>query len=356
MFDERRQLVEEAGHGGFDRPANGPDLGVGDGRGGDGLGHRRAVYGRSGDLYSADRAPHRDPAPRGPQPLPPGADRQDRGHRRATSDVVRPAPAGCPRGRRAGATGPGSRRADARPRPDGLGPPAPSPDRCGRLAGRRARRPRPAAQAAHHRPPHQRAGRLDRRLSLARARAGAGDRRGRLALLRPGPGTDHAGPSQPDRDTRARPHPSGRRHASSLAARCRPAVADHQHQRHQRQDDHDPDDRGHPARRRPTGRLHDLGRRAGRRPSRRARRLDRTRRRQADPRSVRRRRGRPGDRARRHPAARRRLRVERCQRADQRQRRPPRPAGHPYAARAGRGQGRHHAHHAAGRAGRAQRR
>ena len=62
-------------------------------------------------------------------------------------------------------------------------------------------------------------------------------------------------------------------------------------------------------------------------------------RRAADPRPQRHRRRGARDGPRRHPPARRRLRIERRERADQRLLRPPRPPGHPHAARAGRGQG-----------------
>ena len=68
------------------------------------------------------------------------------------------------------------------------------------------------------------------------------------------------------------------------------------------------------------------------------------------------RRRRPRDRPRRDRPARRRLRVERGERPDQRLVRPPRPAGHPHAARAGRGQVDDLPDHQARRLGRAQRR
>ena len=112
---ERRQVVEVARQAGARRRARRRSISASvTGAAAVGCGHRRAVYGRSGDLYSADRAPHRDPAPRWPQPLPPGADRQDRGRRRAPADLVRAAPAGRPRRRRARAPGPRARRAAAR--------------------------------------------------------------------------------------------------------------------------------------------------------------------------------------------------------------------------------------------------
>ena len=59
-----------------------------------------------------------------------------------------------------------------------------------------------------------------------------------------------------------------------------------------------------------------------------------------DPRPARHRRGGPRDGPWRHRPARRRLRVERGERPDERHVRPPRPAGHPHPARAGRGEGR----------------
>ncbi len=88
----------------------------------------------------------------------------------------------------------------------------------------------------------------------------------------------------------------------------------------------------------PPGRDDDLGRRARRRADGRAWGLDRSRRGAPDPRPQRHRGRGARDGPRRAGPARRGLRVERGERADQRLVRPPRPAGHPHPARAGRGQ------------------
>ena len=100
----------------------------------------------------------------------------------------------------------------------------------------------------------------------------------------------------------------------------------------------------------------DLGRRPRRRADGRPGRLDRPGGRAPDPGPARHRRRRPRDRPRRDRAARRRLRVERGERPHQRLVRPPRPAGHPHPARAGRGEVDDLPDHEAGRLGRAQRR
>ena len=303
------------------------------------MAHRRAVYGRSGDLYSGDRAPHRDPAPRGPQPLPPRADRQDRGRRRTAPDLVSGSASQAPtrssswaaRCRARDVPGPGAR-------PGGLGPSPPSADRCRRLAGGRAgaggrrtggcRSPSTAraspAPGSWPSPGASTSGRWRSPRRPGAAASGTWRRRRRsrrsrtvtraLARIRA------AGATPPawlrDADRRVPIISISGTNGKTTTTRMIAAIL------------------------RAAGRRvgHDLRRRARRRPAGRAGRLDRARRRQADPRPVGRRRGRPRDGARRHPAARRGLRVERRQRADQRQLRPPRPAGHPHAARAGRGQ------------------
>ncbi len=124
----------------------------------------------------------------------------------------------------------------------------------------------------------------------------------------------------------------------------------------QRQEHGHPAHHPHPPRDGPTRRDDDLGRGPRRRADDRPGRLDRARRRPPDPRPARRRRRGPRDRPRRHRPARRRLRVERGERPDQRLVRPPRPAGDPHAARAGRGEGHDLPDHEARWLGRAQRR
>ena len=108
--------------------------------------------------------------------------------------------------------------------------------------------------------------------------------------------------------------------------------------------------------RRAAGRDDHLGRRPGRRADDRAGRLDRAGRRAPGPRPPRRRGRGPRDGPGRDRPARRRLRVERRERPDQRLVRPPRPAGHPYPPRAGRGEIDDLPDHQARRLGRAQRR
>ena len=151
-------------------------------------------------------------------------------------------------------------------------------------------------------------------------------------------------------------HRGGPGDAARMGPRRRSARPDRVDLRDQRQEHGDPADHPHPGAGRPAGRDDHLGRRPRRRADGRAGRLDRARRRAPGPGPARRRRRGARDGPRRDRPARRRLRVERRERPDQRLVRPPRPAGHPHPARAGRGQVDDLPDHEARRLGRAQRR
>ena len=134
-----------------------------------------AVYGSAarapGALSCDDRAPRRDPAARGPQRLPPRADREGRGRRRPAADA---GTASGSRGRHAlvRLAAP-CRRATGRTRSPCSSPGSPSA--CRRRRG-------PSADVAVHRVVRSRA--LDRHVPVDGRGAGAGDRRGRAGARR----------------------------------------------------------------------------------------------------------------------------------------------------------------------------
>ncbi len=312
---------------------------------GDRVGHRASLA--AGTLLSCpDRASGRDPPARRPERLPAGAGGQGRGRRRPASDLVRAARSRSPRARPPRRERPGPRLAGSRRGGRRLDPPAAPGSRRG------PRRP--------GRPPLVRPGPLDHHLPVARRRARRGPHRGRARPRRArrlavadGPPDRRPGTAAGalDRADRRRA-----RHAARVAARRRSDDPDRVDLGDQRQEHGDPAHHPHPAAGRPPRRDDDLGRRPRRRADGRSGRLDRAGWRAPDPRPPGRRRGGPRDRARRDRPARRRLRVERRERPDQRLVRSSRPAGHPYAARARRGQVDGLPDHPGGRLGRAQRR
>ena len=350
MLTSRSRSARKAGRS---APIDGPqavELGRSTGRGGSSvvLVMARSLAPPARLLSCPDRAPGRDPPARRSQRLPARAGGQARGRHRAAAHLVRP----------------------ARPRPPCAGPPrAPrSPRATGRTASPRSSpgsggcgpsTARAAAACAVHRssdPGHwivtfPWVG-AERALTLTEAALALAERDvspSRTARLT---GAQERLAGALDRADRGRPGDAARR-GSATPTGAIPIVSisgTNGKSTVTRLITHILLRAG------PARRDDDLRRRARRRADGRAGRLDGARRRAPDPRPARPRRRRPRDRPRRDRPARRRLRIERRERPDQRLVRPPRPAGHPHPARAGRGQVDDLPDHEAGRLGRAQRR
>ena len=301
---------------------------------------------RGGLLSCRDRAPGRDPPARGTERLPARAGGQDRGRRRPAPDVVRPA-----RSRRHALVRLGA-AVPARDWPEPIAALVAWVRRLrvdhgeGRAGLASIARPTRATGSS---PSRGRRGARPASTEAALALAERDVSPSRTAQLTG---------AQERLSTRWRERIAAARHdAADVDPRRRPARADRLDQRHERQEHGHPADHPHPAPRRAARRDDDLGRRPRRRADGRARRLDRAGRRAADPGPARHR----GRACSRRPAA-----GSCCagvgyesndaSRPDQRLVRPPRPAGHPHAARAGRGQGHDLPDHEAGRLGRPQRR
>ena len=299
-------------------------------------------------MLLSDRAPDRDPPARGSEPVPAGAGGEGRGRPGPPPHLVRAPGSRAPHARSARRDGAGTRAAVAHRDAGRMGPPAPT----------RAPRRRPGARP---RPSIVGPGALDRDLAVGPGGPSEGDRRVRARPCRA------RGPVQ---RRRSAPGRGRQRLLARVTARIAeahgagpvlhpgrgPAPADRLDQRHERQDDHDAADRAHPARGRQARRHDDLGRHRRQRRDGRAGRLDGLRRGAPDPDPRRRRHRGARDRPRRDPPSRDRLRVERGERGHERLVGPPRPPGHPHAARARRGQVDHRADHEAERLGRAERR
>ncbi len=288
----------------------------------------RAVYRPCRLLSCRDRARGRDPHAGGPQRLPARAGGQAGGRDRPATDLVRPARSGSPRARPARRRGAGPRLARSGRRHRDLDPaPAGGP----RGGPRRSRRPSFVGPGA-----------LDRDLPVGRRGTGPDHHRGcpRAGRARRVAVEDRAADRRPGATARAlgRTDRGSPRDSPAMDPRRGPAGAGHLDLRDQRQVDRVAAHHPHPAAGRAACRDHDLGRRPDRRADDRTRRLDRAGRGAAGAPPVRHRRRRPRDRPRRDRPAGHGLRVERRVGADQRLVRSSRPAGHPHAARAGRGE------------------